>query len=186
MMAVNRRQVMEVVRQIAQEVIRCHREENRQGKQPGKPVILFCPAAVLGQKLLGKQEAQQRPAAVAGHRKGHQGAETNAHIVVDESHHRAEQHDAHKASQPSGQHRHYHLHRLKRHKQQPARGAAAGHKGLHPLLRGQQPRVPGPHRCRDAQHQAKHRHCLKGGPLCTFCHALTPWARQAGRRASCI
>ena len=35
-------------RQIAQEVVRRHREKDRQGEQPCKPVIPLCPIAVLG------------------------------------------------------------------------------------------------------------------------------------------
>ena len=80
----------------------------------------------------------------------------------------------------------HHLHRLKGHKQQASGGAAAGHKGLHPLLGGQQPRVPGPHRRCDAQQQAKQGGCLKNRPIHASGHAITPWIWQAGRRASCI
>ena len=128
--------MMVVTRQIAQEVVRRHREKDRQGEQPCKPVIPLCPIAVLGDELFRKQQAQQRPPAVARHGKGQQRTDADAHIIVDKPHHRAEQHHAHQAAQAAGQHRHHYLHHLERHEQQPAGGAAAGHKGLQPLLGG--------------------------------------------------
>jgi len=84
-------------RQVAQEIVRRHRQKDGQGKEPGKSVPLLRPPAVLLDGLLREQQGQQRLAAVSGHGEGHEGADADAYVVVDKAPHRAEQNHAHQA-----------------------------------------------------------------------------------------
>lgn len=170
-------------RQIAQKVIRRHREKDRQGKEPGKAVFLLRPTAVLVDGLLGKEQRQQGLSAVAGDPERHQRPGADAHIVIHKSPPGPKQQHPCQTSQSAGQDGNHHLHRLEHHKQQRPSAAAAGHKCRQPLLGGEDAGLPAPKRHQQADHHSSYRHGLQGRSFHALRHADTSSCPR--RRAIC-